>query len=117
MDKAYAAAVSRNRHALQNAIDAQGRQLTIIDIPECDEVLDSPLARRSQGEFCNSYINFYLTNGSLVAPAFGYESDLVAKNIFQDTFPNHEVVMVNITGIACGGGGIHCITQQQPMLS
>ena len=98
---------------MENAIDAHGRHLQIIDLPECEEVLESSLAIRSQGEFCNSYLNFYLTNGGVIAPAFGYSSDIVAKQILQESFPDREVVMTDITGVACGGGGIHCVTQQQ----
>ncbi|MEY4909848.1 MAG: hypothetical protein RL260_3566, partial [Pseudomonadota bacterium] len=29
-------------------------------------------------------------------------------------FPTREVVQLNIDGIAAGGGGIHCTTQQEP---
>mgnify|MGYP003385074148 CR=1 FL=1 len=109
--------MARNRQVLEAATDAQGRQFTILDLPECDEVLDSPLALRTHGEFCNSYLNFYLTNGGgLVAPAFGCPSDHTTREILQEAFPEREVIMVDITGIACGGGGIHCITQQQPAL-
>jgi agmatine/peptidylarginine deiminase len=114
-DKDYVKAVTRNREALEKATDAHGRHFTIINLPECEEVLESPLAIRTHGEFCNSYVNFYLTNeGGLVAPSFGYASDTVARDILQEAFPGREVVMVDISGVACGGGGIHCITQQQP---
>lgn len=110
--------MARNRRALQNATDAQGRSFIIIDLPECDEVLDSPLALRTHGEFCNSYLNFYLTNeGGLIAPAFGYPSDEVARRILQEAFPDRYVVLVDVTSVACGGGGVHCLTQQQPALS
>lgn len=117
-DREYAKAVARNRRALEVATDAQGRHFTIIDLPECSEVLDSPLALRACGEFCNSYLNFYLTNGGgLIAPAFGCPADVTAGEILRESFPGREVVMVDITGVACGGGGIHCITQQQPDLA
>ena len=36
-----------------------------------------------------------------------------ATSRFQ-SWKDREIVQVNINGIACGGGGIHCITQQQP---
>jgi agmatine deiminase len=34
----------------------------------------------------------------------------------QSLFPEREIVLVRIDHIAEGGGGIHCITQQQPLL-
>ena len=37
-----------------------------------------------------------------------------AGELLARLFPDRKVVMVNINAIAPGGGGIHCITQQQP---
>jgi agmatine deiminase len=34
----------------------------------------------------------------------------------QSLFPEREIVLVRIDHIAEGGVGIHCITQQQPLL-
>jgi len=31
-----------------------------------------------------------------------------------DLFPDRDIKMVDISAVAEGGGGIHCITQQQP---
>ncbi|MBT4107901.1 MAG: agmatine deiminase family protein, partial [Proteobacteria bacterium] len=36
------------------------------------------------------------------------------KAVYQRIFPEREVVSLRIDHIAPGGGGIHCITQQQP---
>ena len=32
-----------------------------------------------------------------------------------EAFPDREIVAVGILDVAVGGGGIHCITQQEPM--
>ena len=34
--------------------------------------------------------------------------------ILQEQFIDREIIQLNIDGIAAGGGGIHCATQQQP---
>jgi agmatine deiminase len=36
------------------------------------------------------------------------------RALMRDLFPKREVVQLDIDGIAAGGGGIHCTTQQQP---
>ncbi len=64
--------------------------------------------------FCLSYINFYIANGGIVLPKYGVESDDVAAETIQSAFPDHEIASVDVNDIAIGGGGIHCITQQQP---
>ena len=59
--------------------------------------------------------NFYVCNDALIATEFGDpETDGVAKEKLQDCFPKRDVVLLNIDGIAAGGGGIHCATQQEP---
>jgi agmatine deiminase len=47
-------------------------------------------------------------------PAFGIERDAEAYETVSALFPNREIVAIEISDIALGGGGIHCITQQQP---
>ena len=42
------------------------------------------------------------------------ESDDNARDALWDLFPGRDIIQVNIDGIAAGGGGIHCTTQQQP---
>ena len=38
----------------------------------------------------------------------------MARKVFQEVFPEREVVMVPTREVILGGGNIHCITQQQP---
>ncbi|MBX3308614.1 MAG: agmatine deiminase family protein [Nitrospira sp.] len=51
----------------------------------------------------------------MIAPEFGdLRIDAAAKRELQRVFPGRDVVQINIDGIAAGGGGIHCTTQQEP---
>jgi agmatine deiminase len=97
---------------LEAATDAQGRALEVF-------VLESPSAIRPDFEsddFAAGYINFYVCNGGVIMPEFGdSEADAAARDTLQELFPEHEIVQLNIDGIAAGGGGIHCTTQQEPM--
>lgn len=98
-----------NLNRLRNATDAQGRQLEVIEI-------EQPRARylpdgRRMGL---SYINFYIANGGVIIPAFEDPQDARAYDTINKLFPDREVVQVPALEILHGGGGIHCITQQQP---
>ena len=97
-----------NLHALRGATDAKGRELEIVLIEEAYE------AERRNDIFASSYINFYIANGGIVMPRFGIDRDEDARKNIAAQFPDREVVQVDIGDIAIGGGGIHCITQQQP---
>jgi agmatine deiminase len=64
--------------------------------------------------FSRSYVNFYIANGGIVMPRFGVPADSRARDVVQAAFPDREIVQIDIPLLASGGGGIHCITQQQP---
>ena len=97
-----------NVHALETATDDCGRKLEIQFIEEAREV--EALGDR----FCRSYINFYIANDGIVMPEYGIPSDERAREVVQGCFPDRKITGVDIRHIAYGGGGIHCITQQQP---
>ncbi len=97
-----------NRRALESATDASGRRLEIVSIDDAYEV------HTRHGLFCRSYVNFYIANGGIVMPCFGVPGDARARAAVQAAFPGREVVQIDVTQLASGGGGIHCITQQQP---
>ena len=101
----------RQIEMLEHATDAHGNKLKVIP-------LESPSVIRNRFEnddFCAGYINFYLCNKALIATEFGdSRTDGMAKERLQECFPNREIVMLNVDGIAAGGGGIHCATQQEP---
>lgn len=99
-----------NRRRLELATDAQGRKLEIVELPQ-------PRTRfRSTGERMDlSYVNFYIANGGVVASSFGDPEDEEARATLARVFPDREVVQIPSLPIFAGGGGIHCITQQQPV--
>ena len=61
-----------------------------------------------------SYINFYLCNGGLIMPSFDDRNDEAARATLAAAFPGRAISVVPALAIVQGGGGIHCITQQQP---
>jgi agmatine deiminase len=61
-----------------------------------------------------SYINHYVVNGAVVLCAFDDPHDEVAAAILADAYPGRTVELVDARDVFAFGGGIHCITQQQP---
>ncbi|MBI1383469.1 MAG: agmatine deiminase family protein [Rhizobiales bacterium] len=100
-----------NIRALEGKTDAAGRPIEMVRITEAESLR---LPRHLEDRFCRSYVNFYLANGAVIAPSYGIREDDQAREILSAACPDREIVMVPIVDVAIGGGGIHCITQQQP---
>jgi agmatine deiminase len=61
-----------------------------------------------------SYINHLVINGAVIACGFGEpEADARAAKILGEAY-GRRVVTIDAREIFYRGGGIHCITQQQP---
>ncbi len=102
-------ALEANFEVLKQATDARGRALEILELP-----MPKPRERREGVLLTTSYVNFYIANGGIVMPAFDDAADKTAYRVIAAAFPEHEVVQVDVLDLVAGGGGIHCITQQQP---
>lgn len=96
------------RKVLSEAVDAQGKPLEIVDLP-APQVL-----RDADGVVDYSYVNHVVLNGAVVACAFDDPHDADAAAILREAYPGREVVAVDARPLFARGGGIHCITQQQP---
>lgn len=97
-----------NLDRLKRARDARGRSLEVIEVRQ-------PQRRDQNGiRLTLSYTNLYIANGGVVMPAFEDPADDEAFRVVRKAFPDREVVQVPALDIVRGGGGIHCITQQQP---
>lgn len=105
------AVTKRHLAILKTARDARGQLLKVV-------VLNAPTSVRpglASNDFAAGYVNFYVCNDAVIAPQFGdAKADADARSALLELFPTREVVQLNIDGIAAGGGGIHCTTQQEP---
>jgi agmatine deiminase len=70
--------------------------------------------RDAEGFVDYSYINHYIVNGAVILCSFDDPNDEVAKSILEKVYPGRDIVLVDAKRIFANGGGIHCITQQQP---
>jgi agmatine deiminase len=103
------AVTSQLRAFLCEQRDAAGRPFEIVDLP-------APATLRDDQGFVDwSYVNHLVVNGGVIACGFGEEeADARAGAILADAYPGRRVVTVDARPIFSRGGGVHCITQQQP---
>jgi len=103
-------AVTRElREVLEQQTDAAARPLEIIDLPAPETVKDH------EGFVDWSYVNHLVVNDGVIACGFGEaKADAAARGILAEAYPGRRVVTVDARPIFDRGGGIHCITQQQP---
>jgi agmatine deiminase len=66
-----------------------------------------------------SYCNYLITNGLVLIPKYrnSQEYNRQSKDIFTRLFPGRKIQQIYVGPVNSGGGGIHCITQQQPSLT
>ncbi len=82
------------------------------------EALPAPKVTRDSVDWVDySYVNHYVLNGAVVYPTFADPHDDRAAEILKDCYPNREIVGVDGRTLFALGGGVHCITQQQPALA
>ncbi len=103
-------AVTRALRAfLRETRDARGREWSIVDLPAPGILTDA------RGLVDYNYVNHLVVNGGVIACGFGDErADALAREILAGAYPGRRGVTVDARPIFARGGGVHCITQQQP---
>ncbi len=129
---------------LQAATDQEGNPFRIVRVPVPDSLFETmskgdgvfdyiqPLEYEDGSRIgpddeirviaAASYLNFQVTNGLVLAQKYwkpGLPESLRAKDeralaILREVFPGREVLPLDAMAVNLGGGGIHCILQQEP---
>lgn len=94
---------------LRDSRDSHGDRWAITEVPAPKTLRDD------DGWVDYSYINHVVVNGGVIGCAFDDPHDESAARLLAEAYPGREVVMLDARAIFAGGGGIHCITQQQPL--
>lgn len=108
---AYAKDARRQFRVLSDSTSADGSpmEVTRLQGPDYDKI------RSRDPEFLASYANYYVCNGAVISAHFGdAAADAAAKATLARLHPGRVVEQLNIDRLGRGGGGIHCVTQQQP---
>jgi agmatine deiminase len=101
--------MAENRRVLETETDACGRSFNLLPI---DEAPRSVIPVGEDG-YCRSYVNFYIANGAVIFPAYGIPEDANVFETLKTAYPDRAIVPVDLNDLFRGGGGIHCITQQE----
>jgi agmatine deiminase len=91
---------------VRTILEAEGFELIAVPAPET--------LRDDEGFVDYSYINHYVCNGAVILCGFDDPNDKIAKGILEKAYPGRTVELVDARALFARGGGIHCITQQQP---
>ncbi len=103
-------AMAESKEILLKATDAKGRAFEMVDIPWARN------PRSTQPDFFPGYANFYIGNGAVYTPQFGDKlADSRAIESLGKLFPTRKIVALDVDRIYENGGGIHCVTQQEPV--
>lgn len=94
---------------------------TVAPLLEAAGITAIPLVGPSRlevdGRICDwSYVNCYPVNGGLIVGTYDDPADDAALAILADAFPGRTVTPVDARTLFALGGGVHCITQQEPLV-
>ncbi|AKT43490.1 agmatine deiminase family protein [Chondromyces crocatus] len=134
------------RAAIDSATTAEGKDIEIIRVPAPELIFDTMGPGDSTYDYittltfednhtiptdspitvvlATSYMNYVVTNNVVLVPAYykpGRNPIIAAKDaemqlILSQAFPGRTIIPINPEALHTGGGGMHCITQQQPVV-
>lgn len=87
----------------------KGYKLEVIELPMPDRI------EIKNERLPNSYANFIFVNGGVIIPTFSCPSDKKALKIFKKVFPDRKVAGIDCSLLIEEGGGLHCMTKQEPL--
>ena len=97
-----------NREVAERYLDDTSAGFEIVDLPAPETLRDD------EGFVDYSYVNHVVINDAVLACAFQDPADDRALGILREFYPGREVIGIDARPLFARGGGIHCITQQQP---
>ncbi|MFF0483445.1 agmatine/peptidylarginine deiminase [Streptomyces sp. NPDC004435] len=108
----YARDARQQFAVLSRSTTASGRPIDTMRLqgPDYEKI------RSTDQGFLASYANFYLCNDAVISARFGdRRADEAARATLARLYPDRVIEQLDIDRLGTGGGGIHCVTQQQPV--
>ena len=136
--------MEENYKLLNEQTDQDGQPLEIIRLPYPDDIIyeidqrdpkynqiqntqieiKSPIIIEQPAKYIlpTSYCNYLISNNVILLPKYykpGRSSsfkktDKEAFDTLQKCFPNHKIIQINPEPVNAGGGGLNCISNEQP---
>lgn len=130
-----------NLNQIKRELNTDGKPFNIIEIPFPDVSLYESKAvaeewHAEQSDNINigdpiinvpnvGYANFLITNGAVLVSEYWHEGlpenerkkDDYVKEVLAKYFPNREIIGIDVLSSNWLGGGIHCQTQQEPLVN
>ena len=98
-------------------VNRQVAERYVSDVSAGFESIDLPapeVQRDEEGFVDYSYINHVVINDAVLACSFDDPADDRALGILGEFYPGRKIIGIDARPLFARGGGIHCITQQQP---
>ncbi|HUL38660.1 MAG TPA: agmatine deiminase family protein [Methanomassiliicoccales archaeon] len=100
-----------NLEVLRASVDQDGRPIKVGKLP-----MPKPLRLEEERRYLPaSYANFYIGNECVLLPVFKDRNDRKAIGLLENAFPERRIVPICAARLVYGYGGIHCVTQQEPL--
>lgn len=145
LEKETGERMDENYKILSNATNADGKPFHIIRMPTPYPVVatmqpgdsvyaqlrdlqmgagnEFPAGGPVNGYAAASYLNFLIVNKAVLVakywkkgmPKKVKQRDAEAVRILQDTFPGKHIIPIDALAVNMGGGGMHCISMNEPM--
>lgn len=132
--------LEESARAVATARDQDGRPFRVVRLPVPEPIVVNvpaddfhsriryadgtvvPKGSRVPVLLATSYLNFLVTNGAVVLPAYWgpggpdavLRKDEEAARVVRAAFPGRTLIRLNPEAINQGGGGLHCVTLPQP---
>ena len=138
--------LEENYAILRNASDQDDRPFRIVRVPMPPHIIDRmepgdpvydfistldyadgstfPVGKPVQVIAAASYLNFLITDKVIIGQKYWHEGldpavrarDEAVRAILEGIFPDRTILLLDPLAINFGGGGIHCITMQEPKI-
>lgn len=106
----------RNSSHPDFAVSAEVKQTLLASQLELISIPAPEVQKDNHGYVDYSYINHYVLNDGVLLCSFDDKMDKEVQAMLRDVYPGREIRLVDARELFARGGGIHCITQQQPAI-